>query len=297
MPRSMRAMQRRAMRFDGRNPYGSEGGYVVSRRARGDRLMMDDMRRYNRGEYEYDLAEMTKQNQEIRHDPYMPRDYETGEVYAGLNDFYGEEDMARNRREMDMARRRGDYAGQSGYSRANYGSRANYQSRGDYNYEDGHYPMVQGYMPIDAMGRFTGYYGMGEDNARGGRRRDMARYGRRNYQRTYDYDSGMLGQEEIMEWSEKLKEELEDKDKQYFSKENIKKKAEEMGIKFDKFSLDEFYLTVLMVYTDYCKTLGTANMDIYLRLAKDWLEDDDVKVKGGEKLATYHDYIVEGDDD
>ena len=55
----MRAMQRRAMRMDGRNPYGSEGGYVVSRRARGDRLMMDDMRRYNRGEYEYDLAEMT----------------------------------------------------------------------------------------------------------------------------------------------------------------------------------------------------------------------------------------------
>lgn len=270
MPRSMRAMQRRA---------------------RGDRLMMDDMRRYNRGEYEYDLAEMTKQNQEIRHEPYMPRDYETGEVYAGLNDFYGEEDMARNRREMDMARRRGDYAGQSGYSRANYGSRANYQSRGDYNYEDGHYPMVQGYMPIEAMGRFTGYYGMGEDNARYGKRRDMARYGRRNY----DYDSGMLGQEELMDWSEKLKKELEEKDKQFFSKENIKKKAEDMGIKFDKFSLDEFYLTVLMVYTDYCKTLGTANMDIYLRLAKDWLEDDDVKVKGGEKLATYHDYIVEGD--
>jgi len=279
MPRSMRAMRRRAMRMDGRNPYGSEGGYVVPRRARGDRLMMDDMRRYNRGESDYDLAEMTEQWQDIRHDPYMPRDYETGEVYAGLNDFYGEEDMARSRREMDMARRRRDYARQGGYS-----------SRADYNYQDGHYPMVQGYMPIEAMGRFTGYYGMGED---------YARYGRRNYGRDYgyDYDSKMLGQEEFMEWSEKLKKELEEKDKQYFSKENIKKKAEEMGIKFDKFSMEEFYITVLMVYTDYCKTLGTANMDIYLRLAKDWLEDDDVKVKGGEKLATYHDYIVEGDDD
>lgn len=268
MPRSMRAMRRMGYIMDGRNPYGSEGGYVVSRRARGDRLMMDDMRRYNRGEYEHDLGYMTEQNQDIRHDPYMPRDYETGEVYAGVDDFYGKEDMRMNRREREYPMPR-------------------------MNYSDGHYPMVQGYVPIEAMGRFTGYYGMGEDNARGGRRRDMARYGRR----TYDYESGMLGQEEIMEWSEKLKEELEDKDKQYFSKENIKKKAEEMGIKFDKFSLDEFYLTVLMVYTDYCKTLGTANMDIYLRLAKDWLEDDDVKVKGGEKLATYHDYIVEGDDD
>lgn len=309
MPRSMRAMRRRAMRMDGRNPYGSEGGYVVSRRARGDRLMMEDMRRYNRGESDYELGEMTEQWQDIRHDPYMPRDYETGEVYAGLNDFYGEEDMARNRRERDMARRRNDYARQGGQM-GGYGSRANYES----NYmNDGHYPMVQGYMPIEAMGRFTGYYGMGEDYARGnrgsdygydmarGRRRvrDYARYGRRNYGRDYgyDYESGMLGQEELMEWSEKLKKELEDKDKQFFSKENIKKKAEEMGIKFDKFSMEEFYVTVLMVYTDYCKTLGTANMDIYLRLAKDWLEDDDVEVKGSEKLATYHDYIVEGDDD
>ena len=66
MPRSMRAMQRRAMRMDGRNPYGSEGGYVVSRRARGDRLMMEDMRRYNRGESDYELADLTRQNQEIR---------------------------------------------------------------------------------------------------------------------------------------------------------------------------------------------------------------------------------------
>ena len=74
-------------------------------------------------------------------------------------------------------------------------------------------------------------------------------------------------------------------------------KAQEMGIKFDKFNQEEFYLTALMMYTDYCKTLGTANMDIYLRLAKDWLEDDDVSVKGGEKLAVYHDCIVEGEDD
>ena len=37
--------QMRRMQQDGRNPYGSEGGYVVSRR-RGDGLMMDDMRLY-----------------------------------------------------------------------------------------------------------------------------------------------------------------------------------------------------------------------------------------------------------
>ena len=64
-----------------------------------------------------------------------------------------------------------------------------------------------------------------------------------------------------------------------------------------KFTEDELCLTTLMMLTDYKNTLGTANMDIYIRLAKDWLEDKDVAVKGGEKLAVYHDCIVEGEDD
>lgn len=287
-------MPRRRM-IDMRNPYGSRGGYVSSRRSRRDRvmqedmrrnrdrLMMDDMRAYNRGEIDYELADLTRQNQDIRHDPYMPRDYETGEVYAGIDDFYGETDMARGRSDYASNRRnRSDYA--RDYARG-MGS-------------DGHYPMVQGYTPIEAMGRFTGYYGMGEDYARGGRGRGRGRdYG---YDYNYDYagDYGeTLGKEEVAHWSKKLMKEMEDKDKQFFTKENIMKKAKEMGVKFDKFSEDDFYITALMVYTDYCKTLGTANMDIYLRLAKDWLEDDDVAVKGGEKLAVYHDCIVEGEEE
>ena len=285
MPRNRRLADylRRRERMDMRNPYGSEGGYVVpSRRGRGrDRLMMDDMARYNRGESDMDLADMTRQHQGIMHDPYMPRDYETGEVYAGVDDFYGrEEDMARGRRTMDYARGRRERAGGSDYA-YDYARRR----------MDGHYPMVQGYMPIEAMGRFTGYYGMGEDYARRRNRRDY------NY---YDYagDYGEnLGKEELEHWNKKLMKKVEEKDKQFFSKENVMRKAQEMGIKFDKFNQEEFYVTALMIYTDYCKTLGTANMDIYLRLAKDWLEDDDVSVKGGEKLAVYFDCIVEGEDD
>ena len=75
-----------------------------------------------------------------------------------------------------------------------------------------------------------------------------------------------------------------------------KQKLMEMGLKFDKFTMEEFMVTALMMYTDYCKTLGTANMEIYLRLAKEWLCDEDVAVKYGEKLATYYDYIVEAED-
>ena len=70
-----------------------------------------------------------------------------------------------------------------------------------------------------------------------------------------------------------------------------------MGVSMDKFNEDELLLTALMMYTDYCKTLGTANIDNYIRLAKDWLTDKDVAITGGDKLAVYHDCIVEGEDD
>lgn len=104
----------------------------------------------------------------------------------------------------------------------------------------------------------------------------------------------MLSDRDLMDWSKRLLAEVEEKDKAFFKYENIEKKAKEMGIQFDKFSFDEFYTTVLMMFTDYCKTLGTANLDIYLRLAKDWLCDDDVAMRYGEKLASYYDYVVEG---
>lgn len=262
--RVMDMLMRRGGGRDGRNPYGSAGGYVVSsRRGRRDRAMeREDMRR---------------------------RDYEQQGDYR-----YG--DMARGRMSGDMARGRGRDMGY-GQDYADY----DYEMRGRggdyYGGMDGNYGGAEGktYYPIEAMGTFNGYYGMPQqDYARGGRR-DYA-YG---YDYADDYARGDFGEtlthQELDRWSRKLMDELEDKDKQFFSRENVMKKAQDMGIKFDKFNEDEFYLTTLMMYTDYCKTLGTANMEIYLRLAKDWLEDKDVSVKGGEKLAVYHDCIVQGD--
>lgn len=170
---------------------------------------------------------------------------------------------------------------------------------------DGHYHKGgegKTYYPIEAMGKFNGYWGMPEEDYRG-RGRD---YGDYNYDmrgRDYNYDYGYdyagdygetLSNKEIEHWSKKLMGELEEKDKQFFMKENIMNKAKQMGIKFDKFSEEELWIATLMTYTDYCKTLGSANMDIYIRLAKDWLEDDDIAVKGSEKLAVYFDCIVEG---
>lgn len=262
MPRRM--MDYRMM--DMRNPYGSEGGYVSSSR-RGRRGVRRD-RAMDRGmDYAYDR-----------------RDYRGGNYeYNSMRDdrAYQEQDMARGRRDYESM-------GESDMARRSYGDM-----------RDMHYGERQGnFRPVEAMGYFSGYYGGGEDMARSGRRDygyDMNYDMRGRYDYGYDYagDYGEnLTREELEHWKKKLTKELDEKDKQFFSKENITNKAKQMGINFDKFTEEELEVATMMVYTDYCKTLGTSNMDLYLRLAKDWLEDDDVAVKGGEKLAVYYDCIV-----
>lgn len=250
MSNMMRDYLMRRRMTDGRNPYGSEGGYVVSRSPRGDRRLSRD--------YAYDYPNR-----------------------------YGDSENQRlnSQREEDYARGRG---------------------------YDGHYE------PIEIMGRFNGYYGGAEDYARGrdynygedyarGRGRDY-NYGN-DYARGRDYGympyppymvdyasqgSEYLSDRDLQMWADKLMKKVEDKDKQFLSRENIRKRADEMGIKFDKYSFEEFYVVVLMKYTDHCKTLGTANMDIYLKLAKDFFEDPDTALRYGEKLAAYYYDIVEG---
>lgn len=230
-------LMRRRM-TDGRNPYGSEGGYVVSRRARGDRRMGRDYAN------DYPNRYSDSENQRLN-----------------------------NQREESYMRGR-EY--------------------------DGHYE------PIEIMGRFNGYYGGAEDYARGMREQDY-NYGRDygympyppymmdyGYGRDYAQGGEYLSDKDLKMWADKLMRDVEEKDKQFLSRENIRKRADEMGIKFDKYSFEEFYVVVLMKYTDHCKTLGTANMDIYLKLAKDFFEDPDTALRYGEKLAAYYYDIVEG---
>lgn len=238
MNNMMRDYLMRRRMTDGRNPYGSEGGYVVSRRVRGDRRMGRDYAN------DYPNRYSDSENQRLN-----------------------------NQREESYMRGR-EY--------------------------DGHYE------PIEIMGRFNGYYGGAEDYARGMREQDY-NYGRDygympyppymmdyGYGRDYAQGGEYLSDKDLKMWADKLMRDVEEKDKQFLSRENIRKRADEMGIKFDKYSFEEFYVTVLMKYTDHCKTLGTANMDIYLKLAKDFFEDPDTALRYGEKLAAYYYDIVEG---
>lgn len=301
--------QRQAMigMQDGRNPYGSQGGYVTS--GRRDGLMMDDMRAYEQGTYQGDFANMVEQRQPLRHDPYMPRDYGMQNDYA--------------RRESDMARGQGGRQGQ----RADYGSGMPYagvpafyeqnpemqdMARGrrmDYGYDmarrnqmqggyDGHHLGMQKqgstYYPIQAMGTFEGYYGMpNQDFARGN-------YSQGGYNQGQNHNIGdygeTLSEEDLDKWCKKLKEQLDEREKQMFSKESIARHVKQIGRQMQGFGEKELEVTTLMVYTDYKNSIGQ-NLDLAVRLAFDWLNDKDTAVKGAEKLAIYHDCIVEGDDD
>lgn len=196
-----------------------------------------------------------------------------------------------------------------------------YEHESDMRMDGHHYPMhggrSGGYEPVEFMGYCTGYAGEKQDHARYGedmnyREYDMRGRGRYDYgypmydnrggyMRDYGYDDygdygETLSEKELEHWCKKLKSGLDDQEKQMFSKEMISQKAKQMGLKMQGFGEKELEVATLMIYTDYKKTIGK-NLDMAIRLAYDWLTDDDVAVKGAEKLAVYHDEIVMGDDE
>jgi hypothetical protein len=131
----------------------------------------------------------------------------------------------------------------------------------------------------------------GYDMRRGGRMRD---YG-------YDYgddygDYGeTLSEKELEEWNKKLLGQLDEREKQMFSKEAIMQKAKQMGKPMEGFGEKELYTATLAMYTDHKHSIGQ-NPDLAVRLGYDFLADKDVAVKGAQKLAVYYDCIVEGEE-
>lgn len=177
----------RRMNRDGRNPYGSRGGYVTSRRDHG------------RGYYEGEFRGMSDHNSRPEYDERRYRDHRRTNEY--------------------------DYAS-------------------DYRMDD------------------------------------------------YDYGGGYLNHEELHAWKRMLCDSLEKGECEMFSDDKIIKRAKENGIRFDNFTEDEFIVAVLMMYTDYGKTLGKANIDTYVKMANDFLCDEDSGVKYGEKMTAYFDHVV-----
>lgn len=175
----------------------------------------------------------------------------------------------RNNRPMDMGRlyARYDYAQ---YPQSDYNMDGNYDGRNEYDYDP--------------------RYGMMMDQ----RRRRSQTTGRYMSDRHMTGDD-KLPEEDIEKWTKSLLSEMEDRDRQQVKMDFILKRANEMGISFEKFSPEEFYVTVLMLHTDFSKALQNQPIDTYLKMAKAWLCDPDASLRYGNKLAAYYEEIVNGD--
>lgn len=128
---------------------------------------------------------------------------------------------------------------------------------------------------------------------------DVRRVGNFEYDTYYDgrdYGSEYkLSSRELKEWSKDLLDEIKPEYRQSFEKEKFEKRIREMGVEPREYSIEDLYVATLMIETDFGKTLtkyGLNNLDVVISMAKDWLEDDDVDMRYGEKLGAYYFNVV-----
>lgn len=222
---------------DGRNPYGSQGGYVTNRRGgRGrDRAMGSD---YNYSEYD--------SRYDSRYDA----------NYGGSDGHYPREQYRQSPRGMEYEM----YGYGIGRPMSDY-VRNDYRGNRDYDMNMGDYAR--------------------------GRDRD---YEMRYYQNDYaSEDMEKEYKEDLKEWCEKLKK----FDKFKMPKNDIISQAKQMNVKFEEFDEEEFLCA-------YYLMMGMFKMDMlnspqaYMLMAKNFLEFNQEKVKGSEKLCAYYYEIFEG---
>lgn len=166
----------------------------------------------------------------------------------------------------------------------------------------------RGYEPVEFMGYCSGYYGSPEE--------DYGRNGRVGYGRDYNYDRGgyydggrmdygyydrgddygdygeTLSDEELEHWNKKLLHQLDERERQMFSKESVMQKIKQMNIPMSGFGEKELYTASLAMYTDHKASIGQ-NLDLAIKLGRDFLVDKDSNVKGAERLAVYYDTFVD----
>lgn len=211
--------------------------------------------------------------------------------------------MPRDRRRMDYMRDRAERR----------------MSRGGRGRDRGYYPMGEyDYDSERSRSRSSSMRG----SRRGDERYDMDYEQRREYDRNYDYDMrGDYGdyrgdyarrgvgrpreydrrdyadddldeeyEQDLHKWIEKLKK----KDRFGQPKEQVIQKAKEMRVDFKDYTEDEFYAVYLMQVSDYPSISNDPRM--YMNMAKQWLEDDDIAVDPSEKVCKYLYEIVLDED-
>lgn len=196
---------------------------------------------------------------------------------------------SRRRRMMDG---RNPYGSQGGYVTSHRRARNDYSPEYDMGMDRGYGPRYESdrtYMDSNYYSEPTYQKHMGTPGYN-----PMMDYGREPYYRgmnDYAFDKEMLTDEYkqlLKEWIGKLKS----KDRYGMTQDQLIKTARNMGAKFDKYTEDEFYAAYLMMASDY-KDLTNDPM-MFIKMAKDFFEDDDIAVSPSEKLCIYLYEIVLG---
>lgn len=187
---------------------------------------------------------------------------------------------------------RNPYGSRGGYVRSDR-SNGNYDSRMDYGNNYSEYDRGYDYRG-SADYRRQDYNRYPEQY---GEYRGTYDYGMRNdYNMNMDYDHMEKEyHEELKKWTEKLKQQ---DTRIRISKDQILRQAKNMNVKFNDYNEEEFYATYLMMISDFPNV--TNDYNVYLSMAKNWLEDKDAKKQGSDKLCAYLYTIVldkEEDDD
>ncbi len=201
--------------------------------------------------------------------------------------------QARDMRARDMRNPYGSRGGyvvsdKRGYSSADRNSTREYGT-GDYNrgyyghdYESGsrsgeydreynaNYGYDMSYNPVQRSGYFN-------YNTYGGRD-----YAENNYR---------LTPTEIRKWDKELKTEGAP-----FSTDQVRQIAQQHGIRFDEFTPELLTAVANMMYTDYKDTVK-GDISMFVKLAKDFLCDEDFDGEPEEKAYLYYTAIVNKDDD
>ena len=190
------------------------------------------------------------------------------------NRYLAHRDMARGRRDMVRGRDRAEkiYVPSAMGNPHEYSDHRDYATAPEYNWGD---------------------HSRGRD-MRGDYRSDYRdyRYDMR-YDMRGDYHSSKGGEEEYYEDLERWTEKLKRKDRFKVKKEEIISHAKQMGVRFEEFTEEEFYVVYLMMVSDF-KAVAN-DFRSYLNMAKEWLMDDDIEVSPSEKLCIYYYEIVKGE--
>lgn len=109
-----------------------------------------------------------------------------------------------------------------------------------------------------------------------------------------------LKKKDFSEWEKGL-ENADGSRGKHFDMEQIKRSAEQIGIKYRDYDEKELCMTANMLYSDFCEVLKSVippekEVMAYVKLAKAWLEDPDSPVDGSEKLALYYWCIVKDEE-